>query len=589
MPRKYVVVSGGVMSGLGKGVIASSTGMILKSMGYRVTSIKIDPYLNIDAGTMSPIEHGEVFVLDDGGEADLDLGNYERFIDIRLARDNNITTGKVYNHVIARERKGEYLGKTVQVVPHVTDAIQEWIERVASTPTDGEGESPEVCVIELGGTIGDIESMPFVEALRQFQFRVGSENFCLIHVSLVPVIGVVGEQKTKPTQSSVRELRALGLTPDIIMCRSDKPLDPDVARKISQFCHVPPQSVIACHNVGSIYGVPLLLQEQFLSDRLVECLTLPADRTTPNLENWTALAKTAERLLGDDGCITRIALVGKYCGLADSYLSVTKAVTHASIHLEHKRRVVWIDAEDLEEGADKFEAAWRDLKSCHGILVCGGFGQRGSEGKISACQYAREEKIPFLGICLGMQMAVVEVARNVIGWKGANSEEFVPDCDPKVVVFMPEGSKTQMGATMRLGLRRTIITDETSQTLALYRQTAAEIRAESQPVLTEASLRKTTLDVGQTCDGKYFVQERHRHRYEVNPALWREIEEKSDLRFIGHDIDQERMEIIELKNHPYFVGVQFHPEYKTRPMRPSPPFVGLLRAARVLAEKEFSA
>eukprot|EP01094_Clydonella_sp_ATCC50884_P003283 TRINITY_DN12539_c0_g1_i1.p1 TRINITY_DN12539_c0_g1~~TRINITY_DN12539_c0_g1_i1.p1 ORF type:complete len:594 (-),score=191.73 TRINITY_DN12539_c0_g1_i1:242-2023(-) len=586
-PRKYVVVTGGVVSGLGKGVIASSSGMLLKSMGYRVTSIKIDPYLNIDAGTMSPIEHGEVFVLDDGGEADLDLGNYERFVDISLKRDNNITTGKVYNRVIERERKGEYLGKTVQVVPHVTNEIQDWIERVAGTPTDGDEQSPEVCIIELGGTIGDIESMPFVEGLRQFQFRVGKENFCLIHVSLVPVIGVVGEQKTKPTQSSVRELRALGLTPDLIICRSDKPLEKDVQQKISLFCHVPPKCVIAVHNVESIYGVPLLLEQQYLSERFVECLSLPEGRRTPHLEGWKVLAETAARLLDDFLPTSNIALIGKYCELADSYLSVTKAVTHASIYLKRRTKIVWVDAEDLEEGAAGCKRAWERLRSSHGILVCGGFGNRGTEGKVAACQYARTHLIPFLGICLGMQMAVVEVARNVVGWENANSEEFDPGCDPKVVVFMPEGSKTHMGATMRLGLRRTIFKSDECKSLELYRRLAAAIRAESHPVLTDVhmNLRDSSTNVGQTCDGKYFIQERHRHRYEVNPQLVEEIEAKSSLRFVGHDIDRERMEIVELEGHPFFVGAQFHPEYKTRPLRPSPLFVGLIEASIAVADQ----
>ncbi|KAM2496264.1 hypothetical protein COP2_037087 [Malus domestica] len=549
---KYVLVTGGVVSGLGKGVTASSVGLLLKACGLRVTSIKIDPYLNTDAGTMSPIEHGEVFVLDDGGEVDLDLGNYERFLDIKLTRDNNITTGKIYQaseyEVIDKERKGDYLGKTVQVVPHITDAIQEWIERVAKIPVDGESGAADVCVIELGGTIGDIESMPFIEALGQFSYRVGSNNFCLIHVSLVPVLRVVGEQKTKPTQHSVRGLRCMGLTPHIIACRSTMALEENVKTKVSQFCHVQKENIITLYDVPNIWHIPLLLRDQKAHEAIFKVLNLQGLTKDPELEEWTSRAEICDKLHEP----VRISMVGKYTSLADAYLSVQKALVHASVACGKKLFVDWVSAEDLEEATEKenpdaYKAAWKLLKGADGILVPGGFGDRGVQGKILAAKYAREKRIPFLGICLGMQVAVIEVARSVLGLKDAHSAEFDPDTKNPCVIFMPEGSKTHMGGTMRVGSRRTYFQSTDCKSAKLY-------------------------------GNKRFIDERHRHRYEVNPEMVARLE-NSGLSFTGKDETGQRMEIVELRNHPYFIGVQFHAEFKSRPGKPSALFLGLIAAA----------
>ncbi|KAJ4842993.1 hypothetical protein Tsubulata_037860 [Turnera subulata] len=545
---KYVLVTGGVVSGLGKGVTASSIGVLLKACGLRVTSIKIDPYLNTDAGTMSPFEHGEVFVLDDGGEVDLDLGNYERFLDIKLTRDNNITTGKIYQAVLDKERRGDYLGKTVQVVPHITDAIQDWIERVAIIPVDGQPGPADVCVIELGGTIGDIESMPFTEALGQFSYRVGAGNFCLIHVSLVPVLNVVGEQKTKPTQHSVRGLRSLGLTPNILACRSTSALDENIKQKLSQFCHVPEENVITLYDVPNIWHIPLLLRDQKAHEAILRVLNLHGVTREPNLVEWTSRAKICDMLHEP----VRIAMVGKYTCLTDSYLSVMKALLHASVSLRKKLVVDWVPASDLEdetarENPDAHKAAWKLLKGADGALVPGGFGDRGVQGKILAAKYAREKRIPFLGICLGMQTAVIEYARSVLGLQGANSTEFDPDTKIPCVIFMPEGSKTHMGATMRLGSRRTYFQAMDCKSAKLY-------------------------------GNRSFIDERHRHRYEVNPEMVPCLED-AGLCFTGKDETGQRMEIVELPNHPYYVGVQFHPEFKSRPGKPSALFLGLIAAA----------
>lgn len=553
---KYILVSGGVISGIGKGVIASSTGTLLKTLGLGVTAIKIDPYLNIDAGLMTPLDHGEVFVLNDGGEVDLDLGNYERFLDVELARINNITTGKIYRQVIERERKGDYLGKTVQVVPHVTDAIQNWIEEVVAMPI--EGEKPDVCIIELGGTVGDIESAPFVEAMRQFQFRVGHDNFCLIHVSLVPVVGSVGEQKTKPTQMSVRDLRGAGLTPDLIACRSSKPLDESVASKISMFCHVAPEQVLAVHDVSSVYHVPLLLREHGVMDFFRRRLNLDAIKISDERRlageklwtEWTTLAGSYEHLHES----VSIAIVGKYTDLHDSYISVYKALEHASLAYKRKLVINWVDASDLETATLKsnplkYHQSWQNVCGSDGILVPGGFGSRGVEGMIMAAKWAREHQIPYLGICLGMQVAVIEFARHVCGMADADSAEMNPDTLTPVVVYMPEISKTHMGGTMRLGLRATVFQKGTEN----------------------STVRKLY-------GGKESVDERHRHRYEVNPAHVEKFESKG-LQFIGRDDTGERMEIVELDDHPFFVGCQYHPEYITRPLRPCPLFNGLILAA----------
>ncbi|MBL6743096.1 MAG: CTP synthase (glutamine hydrolyzing) [Candidatus Poseidonia sp.] len=537
---KYVVVSGGVLSGLGKGVTASSIGVLLKSAGLRVTSVKIDPYLNSDAGTMSPFEHGEVFVLDDGGEVDLDLGNYERFLDINLSKDNNLTTGKIYANVIEAERRGDYLGKTVQVIPHITDAIQDWIEDVAARPADGSDLAPDACIIELGGTVGDIESAPYVEALRQFQFRVGRENVTFVHVSLVPVMGPVGEQKTKPTQHTVKELRGLGITPDILVCRSSAPLNDETRNKLAAFCHVQPKAVMSAHDVPNIYHVPLMLQEQGLCD------ILEVDCTATNLlEEWKTMAHHLDTLTDE----VRIAMVGKYTDLSDAYLSVIKSLQHAAMAVDRKLVIDWIEASHLEPEWDKDEsaAAWAALKNTDGILVPGGFGDRGIEGKIAAAHHARTNEVPYLGICLGLQVATIEFCRNVLGLEGANSTEFEDNPAHTAVVFMPEISKTHLGGTMRLGTRPTLWQVDSCQIRTLYGPGDA-------------------------------VDERHRHRYEVNPDLIERIE-AAGLIYVGKDDSGQRCEIFELQGHPYYVGVQFHPEFKSRPNRPSPPFLGLLQAA----------
>ena len=545
---KYVVVTGGVLSGLGKGITASSIGVLLKSAGLRVTSVKIDPYLNCDAGTMSPFEHGEVYVLDDGGEVDLDLGNYERFLDISLTKDHNITTGKVYKSVIERERKGDYLGKTVQVIPHITNEIQEWIERVSNTPSDGTNNIPDACVIELGGTVGDIESAPFIEALRQFQFRVGESNICFVHVSLVPVMGPVGEQKTKPTQHTVKELRGLGIIPDILVCRSENPLDDETREKLAAFCHVSPSAVVSAHDVSNIYRIPILLDEQGVSNVLSKQISFDLPDSRPLLDDWKKMAETVDNL----NEVVQIAMVGKYTGLSDSYLSVIKALQHSSFEVNRKLQINWIEAENLDEkikqeNPEKYKEAWDNLKISDGILVPGGFGIRGIEGKIKAAEYARMNKIPYLGVCLGLQIATIEFCRNVLGMKNANSTEFDENTPQPAVVFMPEISKTHMGGTMRLGTKPTPFLVEDCKIKRLY-------------------------------GNQSYVDERHRHRYEVNPELISKIE-KAGLIYVGKDETGQRCEIMELEDHPYYVGTQYHPEFKSRPGRPSPPFLGLLKAS----------
>ncbi|MBT3419720.1 MAG: CTP synthase (glutamine hydrolyzing) [Euryarchaeota archaeon] len=540
---KYVVVSGGVLSGLGKGVTASSIGVLLKSSGLKITSVKIDPYINSDAGTMSPFEHGEVFVLDDGGEVDLDLGNYERFLDINLGKNNNLTTGKIYSKVIESERRGDYLGKTVQVIPHITDAIQDWIEDVAHIPADGSGETPDACIIELGGTVGDIESAPYIEALRQFQFRVGRENISFVHVSLVPVMGPVGEQKTKPTQHSVKELRGLGITPDILVCRSTRPMTQETKEKLAAFCHVSADAVMSTHDVPNIYHVPLMLEKQGLCKILnVDC------NTTDLLSKWREMALNLDTLTEE----VSIAMVGKYTDLSDAYLSVIKSLQHAAMAVSRKLNIDWIEASHLEDtwkqqNSKEFDNAWKLLKNADGVLVPGGFGDRGIEGKILAANYARTSKTPYLGICLGLQVATIEFCRNVLNLTGANSTEFEDNPQYPAVIFMPEISKTHLGGTMRLGSRPTLWQVDDCKIKTLYGE-------------------------GESVD------ERHRHRYEVNPDIIADVE-AAGLVFVGKDETGQRCEIFELEGHPYYVGVQFHPEFKSRPGRPSPPFLGLLQAS----------
>ena len=521
---------------------------------------------------MSPFEHGEVFVLNDGGEVDLDLGNYERFLSLTLSKNHNITTGKVYNEVIMRERRGDYLGKTVQVVPHVTDEIQNWIERVAREPVDGSQEAPDVCLVEVGGTVGDIESSVFLEALRQFQFRVGKENFCLIFVSLVPVLGSVGEQKTKPTQHGVKELRAVGLIPDIIICRSSNRVELSTREKISVFCHCPPSHVLSVHDVSNIYHVPIILAEQNLHGLLREHLKLKGTMAAePDLARWTELANSVDTFETE----VKIAIVGKYTGLSDSYLSVLKALKHASIAAKRALEICWVEASDLEPAAKeedpaKYEAAWKVIEEVDGIVVPGGFGNRGVEGKIATVNFARLHKKPILGVCLGMQVMVIEHCRNVLGLAGITSEEFAKEAAAKqetengpaaangpahAVVFMPEINAEVMGGTMRLGVRPTHVT------------------------LKVAATGKPTL-AGQLYRQSEEVMERHRHRYEVNPDVVGPLE-KAGLRFVGKDDTRTRMEIVELDQatHPFFFGTQYHPEFQSRPMDPSPPFLGLILAS----------
>eukprot|EP00457_Paulinella_chromatophora_P004122 gb/GEZN01004132.1/.p1 GENE.gb/GEZN01004132.1/~~gb/GEZN01004132.1/.p1 ORF type:complete len:615 (-),score=82.86 gb/GEZN01004132.1/:107-1951(-) len=562
---KFVVISGGVVSGLGKGITSSSIGVLLKESGVRVTSIKIDPYLNTDAGTMSPYEHGEVFVLDDGGEADLDLGNYERFLDISLTRDHNITTGKMYQVVINKERRGDYLGKTVQVVPHVTDAIIAHIQKVAFIPVDGTNKQPDVCLIELGGTVGDIESMVFLEAIRQLRYKIGQDNFCQVHVSLVPVVGAVGEPKSKPTQHGVKELRSAGISPDIIVCRSTEPLSRDIISKISMHCMVPPSSVISVHDAENVYQVPVMLLAQRLPSLIMSCLKI--NKMAPerllaweNLSNRVA-GRPYETSLPSPSArgsptppaapfpVTRIAFVGKYTGLGDSYLSVTKALTHAAATNGTKLQIDWIESTDLEqESTEDYEVAVQRLHNAHGLLIPGGFGGRGVNGKVVAVNYARLNKMPFFGICLGMQVAVIEAARTILGLADANSTEFDEKTSNPVVVNMPEISTEHLGGTMRLGARKTNIAKGSLGSLVY--------------------------------GGKTEVMERHRHRYEVNP-LYVERLEKTGLVFSGKDDKNERMEITELptSKHPFYIGVQYHPEFKSRPMNPHPLFMAFMAAA----------
>ncbi|XKL60350.1 hypothetical protein PGB90_001366 [Kerria lacca] len=596
---KYILVTGGVISGIGKGIIASSLGTILKSCKLNVTAIKIDPYINIDAGTFSPYEHGEVYVLDDGSEVDLDLGNYERFLDVTLHKDNNITTGKVYQNVINKERKGLYLGKTVQVVPHITDEIQEWVKRVANIPVSDTRQVPDICVIELGGTIGDIEGMPFIEAFRQFQFRIQPENFCLVHVSLVPQPKSVGESKTKPTQSSVRELRSLGLAPDIIICRSGMPIDATTKEKISNFCNVSSKQIISIYDVNSIYKVPLLMKMEGIMELFnykLKLNTLKCAAETDFMREWKILTCNIENLKEE----VSIALVGKYTKLEDSYASVIKALQHAALHAGYKLKLHFINAEHLEkdmldgdpEVQKLFHKAWKKINNSNGVVVPGGFGKRGIEGKIVVCEYCRKNKIPFLGICLGLQVAVIEFARNVVGLKNADSAEFKDTKEDfcHIITDMPEHNTGIMGGTMRLGKRKTFFLKEKRAYSVLYH------------------LYKR----------KDVIEERHRHRFEVNKEYVEKIE-REGMCFVATDESNERMEILELgysesirseiehlnseiktkipleseyqemvkrlenlqlKKHPYFVATQFHPEYLSRPLKPSPPFSGLILAAK---------
>jgi CTP synthase len=534
---KYIIVTGGVLSGLGKGITASSIGRLLRGRGLRVTAVKIDPYLNCDAGTMNPYQHGEVYVLNDGGEVDLDLGNYERFLDVELSSDHNITTGKVYRTVIERERRGDYLGKTVQIIPHVTNEIKERIKKVS------ESSGADITLVELGGTVGDIESMPFLEAVRQlFRESGGEENCIFVHTTLVPVMGSVGEQKTKPTQHSVKELRAIGIIPNVIVARGGKPLEYDIKRKISLFCDVPLEAVVSAPDADSIYLVPSILDKQGLTDYLLRKMKLDCPRN--NMKKWDSFVHNLMNPKGE----VEIAIVGKYTDLKDSYLSHIEAFHHASAEAGVKVNLRWLEGEDLEtDGAEKL------LKGVDGILIPGGFGDRGVEGKISAIRYARERKIPLLGVCLGFQLAVVEHCRNVMNLKGANSSEFNPKTEYPVIDILPEKIGVRdMGATMRLGAHDITLAKE-SKVWELY-------------------------------SGKTKISERHRHRYEVNPIFIDSIE-NSGFCFTGRSMDGVRMEVAELKGHPYFVATQFHPEFKSRPENPSRVHLGLVMAAKASRSK----
>lgn len=527
MPEgKFIIVTGGVLSGLGKGITTSSVGLLLKMQGYNVTAIKIDPYLNCDAGTMNPFQHGEVFVLEDGGEVDLDLGNYERFLDVNLSSDNNITTGRVYRAVIEKERRGDYLGKTVQIVPHVTDEIREWIKRVAVE------SGADVCLVEVGGTVGDIESMPFLEAVRQLHQEVGHENVVFLHTTLIPVLGVVGEQKTKPTQHSVKELRAIGIDPDIIIGRAQEPLERSTREKIALFCNVSPDDVISVPDADSIYEVPLLLDREGLTDFMMRRFKFEKRN---GMDRWRDFV---EKIKGAKNEVN-IGIVGKYTDLSDSYISIVEAFHHAGAALGAKVRVRWIEAEDLEGG----DIA--PLENLHGILVPGGFGMRGADGKMESIRYARENDIPFLGICFGFQLAVVEYGKNVLGMD-CNSIEIDPETPSPIITILPEQEGVEdMGGTMRLG--------------------AYDIK-----------VKKGTL--AYDLYGSDRISERHRHRYEVNPEYIDELEKKG-LVFSGVSPDKVRMEIAEIPGHRFFIASQFHPEFKSRPLRPAPLFHGFVRAA----------
>jgi CTP synthase len=531
MPKnspKFVFVTGGVMSGLGKGITAASLGRLLKNAGLDVTAVKIDPYLNVDAGTMNPYEHGEVYVLKDGAEVDLDLGNYERFLDTEMTSEHNVTTGKVYRSVIDRERSGDYLGKTVQIIPHVTREIKQRIRDC--------GEGHDVCLVELGGTVGDIEGMPFLEAVRQMGNEQDEEDFLLIHVTLVPVTNN-GEQKTKPTQHSVKALREIGLHPDIVVGRSDDPLEDETREKISLFCDVPGEAVVSAPDVDDIYHVPLVLEDEGLDAYAMG--SLDVDGRSKETE-WRDVV-TQEQ----EGTV-EVALAGKY-DFEDAYLSVYEALKHAGLRHNVNVDVNWVETDRMDEG--DFDR----LESADALVVPGGFGERGTEGKLEAVRYARENGVPFLGLCFGFQMAVIEYARNVVGLEDAHSSEIDEGTPHPVIDLLPEQYDVEnLGGTMRLGDKETVI-DGDSIAHELY--------------------------------GTDSVVERHRHRFEVNPDYIDDIEDEGMV-FSGTSASGTRMEILELPDHPYFLGTQFHPEFRSRPGKPSPPFVGLVGAAVERLEEE---
>ena len=534
MAVKYVFVTGGVVSGLGKGITAASLGRLLKARGYRVTMQKFDPYINIDPGTMNPIQHGEVFVTDDGTETDLDLGHYERFIDEVLDQNSNVTTGKIYWSVLQKERRGDFGGGTVQVIPHITNEIKDCFYK---------GRSPEedrIAIIEVGGTVGDIESQPFLEAIRQFRHEVGPENAVLLHVTLIPYLGASGEMKTKPTQASVKALQGMGLQPDILICRSQYPLAREVKEKIALFCNVPVSHVLQNLDVEYLYEAPLAMERERLADVVSDSLQL--ERRKPDLADWKAMV---ERLRNPRETVC-IAIVGKYTQLHDAYLSVAEALKHGGIACSAKAELMWIDSEELNE-----KNLDQKLYHADGILVPGGFGSRGTEGMILAAQYARVRNIPYLGICLGMQMAIVEFARHVLNYKDADSIELNPQTAHPVIALMPDQEKVEnLGGTLRLGSYPCVLEEDT---------------------------------ISYRLFGRKVIQERHRHRYEVNNAYRTQLQERG-MKMAGTSPDGHIVEMIEIPEHPFFVGTQGHPEFKSRPNRAHPLFVGFVKAA--LEKKE---
>ncbi len=529
MPQKtkFIFVTGGVVSSLGKGLASASIGALLEARGLKVTFLKLDPYINVDPGTMNPFQHGEVFVTDDGAETDLDLGHYERFTHARMSRNNNYTTGKIYESVITKERQGKYLGRTVQVIPHITDEIKGGIAKL--------GGSVDVAICEIGGTVGDIESLPFLEAIRQFITDVGRENVLYIHLTLIPFIAAAGELKTKPTQHSVGKLREIGIQPDILLCRTDRALDKDLKAKIALFCNLPAECVMTARDVESIYEVPLRFHEEGLDEKIAELLNIWTRE--PELGIWQRLVATQAK---PETTVT-IAMIGKYVNLTDSYKSLNEALKHGGIANKGAVQLKFIDSETLEEGdiADKIGAV-------DGIVIPGGFGDRGIEGKIAAIRYAREQRIPFLGICLGMQLAVIEFTRHVVGHTEANSTEFNEETPHPVIDLMEEQKRVIMkGATMRLGAY-------------------------------PCELKKGTLALQSYAQNK--ISERHRHRFEFN-GLYQEELEKNGLSVAGICPEGPLVEIVELKDHPWFLGCQFHPEFQSRPFKPHPLFTSFIEAA----------
>lgn len=529
MPVKYVFVTGGVVSGLGKGITAASLGRLLKARGYKVTMQKFDPYINIDPGTMNPVQHGEVFVTDDGAETDLDLGHYERFIDESLTKNSNVTTGKIYWSVLQKERRGDFGGGTVQVIPHITNEIKSRFHRNFSTT------ETEIAIIEVGGTVGDIESQPFLEAIRQFQHDVGHENAILIHVTLIPYLKASGEMKTKPTQASVKELQGMGIQPDIIVCRSEHPLDQILKDKIALFCNVPTSHVLQNLDVESLYEAPLAMEKEHLAEVACECLAL--EERTPDLKDWEDMVNASKHPTKN----VNIALVGKYISLHDAYISVVESLKHAGIANTATVNIKWVDSETLTE-----ETVSETLSDVTGILVPGGFGDRGIDGKILAIKYARENNIPFLGLCLGMQLSIVEFARHVIGYADAHSVELDSHTTHPVIHLMPDQNGIEdIGGTLRLGSYPCVL-DKSSKAYSLYKEET--------------------------------IHERHRHRYEVNND-YRQILIDNGMKLSGISPDGRIVEMVELENHPWFIGTQAHPELKSRPNRPHPLFLGFVEAA----------